>query len=66
MESTQLKTIYLLFTVLDLSKKDMRYLLEKVQEISGHKWLSTIEKYKSNDMVEQRRLINEFHPMNRM
>lgn len=40
--------------------------LEKVQEISGHKWLSTIEKYKSNDMVEQRRLINEFHPMNRM
>jgi hypothetical protein len=46
--------------------KGLEPLNRKVQEISGRKWLSTIEKYKSNDMVEQRRLINEFHPMNRM
>jgi site-specific recombinase XerD len=43
---------------------DNRLSLVKIQEITGHKRLSSIEKYRSEDMSEQRRIINLFHPMN--
>jgi integrase/recombinase XerD len=43
---------------------EKRMSLEKIQEITGHKRLSTIEKYRSMDMTEQRRIINLYHPMN--
>jgi len=38
--------------------------LEDVQMIAGHKWPSSTERYQRADMNEQRRLINEFHPLN--
>jgi len=38
--------------------------LEDVQVMAGHKWPSSTEKYKREDMEEQRRLINACHPLN--
>lgn len=37
--------------------------LEDVQLFAGHKWTSTTEKYKRNDISEQRALINKWHPL---
>ena len=37
--------------------------LEQVQLLSGHKWMSSTERYRSSDMNEQRELINRFDPM---
>lgn len=38
--------------------------LEDVQVMAGHRWPSSTEKYKREDMEEQRRVINAFHPLN--
>jgi len=38
--------------------------LEDVQLMAGHKWPSSTERYHREDLEEQRRLINEFHPLN--
>lgn len=38
--------------------------LEDVQIMAGHRWPSSTEKYKREDMEEQRRVINAFHPLN--
>ena len=38
--------------------------LEDVQLMAGHKWPSSTERYRRADMDQQRRLINEFHPLN--
>jgi integrase/recombinase XerD len=40
-----------------------KFPLEDVQQMAGHKWPSSTEKYKRIDIDEQRRLINEFHPL---
>ncbi|MGQ2985365.1 tyrosine-type recombinase/integrase [Flavobacterium sp.] len=37
--------------------------LEDVQELAGHKWPSTTEKYFRVDSLEQRELINKFFPL---
>lgn len=38
--------------------------LEDVQLMAGHKWPSSTERYCREDLEEQRRQINEFHPLN--
>ena len=38
--------------------------LEDVQVMAGHRWPSSTERYKREDMEEQRRLINACHPLN--
>jgi integrase/recombinase XerD len=37
--------------------------LEKVQELAGHKWPGTTEKYFKADSLQQRELINRFFPI---
>lgn len=37
--------------------------LEKVQELAGHKWPGTTEKYIKVDSLQQRELINRFFPL---
>jgi site-specific recombinase XerD len=37
--------------------------LEEVQELAGHKWPSTTEKYRKMDNLKQRELINSFFPL---
>jgi site-specific recombinase XerD len=37
--------------------------LEKVQELAGHKWPGTTEKYFKADSLQQRELINKFFPI---
>lgn len=37
--------------------------LESVQELAGHKWPSTTEKYRKMDNLKQRELINRFFPI---
>ena len=37
--------------------------LENVQELAGHKWPSTTEKYRKMDNMKQRELINRFFPL---
>lgn len=37
--------------------------LEEVQQLSGHKWLSSIEKYKESDLEMKRKLLQKFHPI---
>lgn len=37
--------------------------LEDVQLFAGHRWPSTTEKYKRDDIGEQRTLINRWHPL---
>ncbi|MFV5700159.1 tyrosine-type recombinase/integrase [Flavobacterium sp. ZT3R17] len=37
--------------------------LEKVQELAGHKWPGTTEKYFKVDSLQQRELINRFFPL---
>ncbi len=37
--------------------------LEKVQELAGHKWPGTTEKYLKVDSLQQRELINRFFPI---
>ena len=37
--------------------------LESVQELAGHKWPSTTEKYIKMDTLEQRKLINKYFPL---
>ncbi|MGQ2983159.1 tyrosine-type recombinase/integrase [Flavobacterium sp.] len=44
-----------------LNEKKMS--LEDVQELAGHKWPSTTEKYFRVDSLEQRQLINKFFPL---
>ncbi len=41
---------------------EKKYPLEKVQELAGHKWPSTTEKYIKANSEEQRELINRFFP----
>jgi len=38
--------------------------LEDAQLMAGHKWPSSTERYCREDLEEQRRVINEFHPLN--
>jgi len=38
--------------------------IEDVQQMAGHKWPSSTERYKRVDMEEQRILINQLHPLN--
>lgn len=38
--------------------------IEDVQQMSGHKWPSSTERYKRVDMEGQRSLINQLHPLN--
>ena len=38
--------------------------IEDEQQMSGHKWPSSTERYKRVDMEEQRSLINQLHPLN--
>lgn len=45
---------------------DRKIPLEDVQQMAGHKWPSSTERYKRADMDEQRKLINQFHPLNTM
>lgn len=40
-----------------------RYSLEEVQLLSGHKWLSTTERYKSGGSVGKREKINRYFPI---
>lgn len=44
-----------------LNKKQKK--LEEVQQMSGHRWLSSIEKYKESDLEVKRKLIKRFHPI---
>jgi site-specific recombinase XerD len=37
--------------------------VEDVQQMAGHKWPSSTERYKRADMDEQRNLLNQFHPL---
>jgi hypothetical protein len=37
--------------------------IEDVQQMAGHKWPSSTERYKREDMDEQRKLINQFHSL---
>ncbi|RZJ36583.1 MAG: integrase [Flavobacterium sp.] len=37
--------------------------LEQVQELAGHKWPSTTEKYRKMDNLKQRELINSYFPL---
>ncbi len=37
--------------------------LEKCQEYAGHKWLSSTERYKREDMEEKKRMVGKYHPM---
>lgn len=39
-----------------------KYPLEKAQELAGHKWPSTTEKYIRADSMKQRELINKYFP----
>lgn len=39
--------------------------LEDVQLFAGHKWPSITEKYRRNDISEQRALINSLHPLDK-
>lgn len=41
-----------------------KYPLEDVQQMAGHKWPSSTEKYLDEDSEQWRKLINEHHPMN--
>lgn len=41
---------------------EKKYPLEQVQELAGHKWPSTTEKYFKVDSVKQRELINRYFP----
>jgi len=43
---------------------DRKIDLEDVQLMAGHKWPSSTERYQRADIDQQRRLINEFHPLN--
>jgi len=40
--------------------------LEDVQLMAGHKWPSSTERYKRANLEEQRRLINQFHPLSNL
>ena len=42
---------------------DKKLPLEKVQELAGHKWPGTTEKYFKADSEQQRELINRFFPV---
>lgn len=42
---------------------ERRLPLEQVQELAGHRWPSTTEKYIRKDIDEQRKLINQFFPI---
>lgn len=42
---------------------EKKYPLEKVQELAGHKWPGTTEKYEKSNSEEQRELINRFFPI---
>jgi len=42
---------------------EKKYPLEQVQELAGHKWPSTTEKYFKKDSLKQRELINKFFPI---
>jgi len=42
---------------------DRKIPLEDVQQMAGHKWPSSTERYKRANMDEQRRLINQYHPL---
>lgn len=42
---------------------EKKYPLEHVQELAGHKWPSTTEKYIKANSEQQRELINRFFPM---
>lgn len=42
---------------------ERKYSLETVQELAGHKWPSSTEKYRRPDENEQRKLINQFFPI---
>lgn len=37
--------------------------LEKVQQLTGHRWLSSLEKYKQTDLEIKKQLLNKFHPI---
>mgnify|MGYP003587741766 FL=1 len=43
---------------------EKRLPLEHVQELAGHKWPGTTEKYFKVDSLQQRELINKFFPIN--
>ena len=40
-----------------------KYSLEDVQQFAGHKWVSTTANYIRPDADQQRRIINQFHPL---
>lgn len=37
--------------------------LEQVQLLAGHRWISATIKYRNSPVIEQRELINRFHPL---
>ena len=37
--------------------------IEDVQLMAGHKWLSSTEKYRRNDMEKKKQIIEQFHPL---
>lgn len=37
--------------------------LEKVQELAGHKWIGSTEKYIKTDANNERELINRYYPV---
>ncbi|MEO6882419.1 MAG: hypothetical protein ABI199_00190 [Bacteroidia bacterium] len=37
--------------------------LEQVQLLAGHRWTSSTERYKQNNLNEQRTLINKWFPL---
>ena len=42
---------------------DKKMPIEKVMDLSGIKWPSTIEMYKKKDIVSDRELLNRYHPL---
>jgi site-specific recombinase XerD len=42
---------------------EKKYPVEKAQELAGHKWPGTTEKYEKSNSEEQRELINRFFPI---
>ncbi len=44
-------------------QNEKRIPLEDVQLMAGHKTTGTTEKYRRKDSDQQRKLINQFHPL---
>ncbi len=42
---------------------DRKIPLEQVQLIAGHRWISSTSRYRQASIVEQREILNKFHPL---